>query len=443
MSHIEARPEQPTRAAFLVVVLCWVTVVFDGYDLIVYGTVLPELLREPGWGLTPGAGGLVGSLAFAGMLVGALAAGALSDRIGRRGAVLLCTAWFSVFTVLCAVAWGPASFGALRFLAGLGLGGLVPSANALAAEFVPPGRRSLVSTLMMSGVPIGGTLAALLGIGMIPAWGWPSMFAVAALALVVVLPLCWRLLPETPAYHRARGDEARAVDVEARFGLTAEQRDPEPRGDAEGGGLFSRQHGAASALFAATTLAVLFSWYGLGTWLPQLMRESGFALGSSLGFLLALNLGAALGSLLTAWAGDRFGPVSTGGAAALLAALGLVGLLAHPPVVVTYLFFVAAGVGTHGTQCLVIAAIANAYPAQLRGTALGWALGVGRIGAVAAPQVGGLLLAAGGGVDGNFLVFAAAAALSAVLLRFAPRGRAARASAQAPVAERGGVNGGS
>lgn len=110
--------------------LCWVIVVFDGYDLIVYGTVLPHLLREPGWGLTEASAGLLGSLAFAGMLIGAVLAGTFADLFGRRRTVLACTAWFSAFTALCALASGPEVFGAPRLLAGIGLGGLVPSANA-------------------------------------------------------------------------------------------------------------------------------------------------------------------------------------------------------------------------------------------------------------------------------------------------------------------------
>jgi len=134
-------------------VLCWAIVVFDGYDLIVYGTVLPQLLTEPGWRLTPFGAGLLGSLAFAGMLVGSVLAGALADRLGRRRTMIACAVWFSVFTALCAIAPGPVTFGAFRLLAGLGLGGLVPSANALAAEFVSPRHRSVVATLMMSGVP--------------------------------------------------------------------------------------------------------------------------------------------------------------------------------------------------------------------------------------------------------------------------------------------------
>jgi MFS transporter, AAHS family, benzoate transport protein len=422
MSHIEVHPFRSGRATFLVVALCWLTVVFDGYDLIVYGTVLPELLHESGWSLTPGVAGLLGSLAFAGMLVGALAAGVLSDRIGRRRAVLLCTVWFSVFTMLCAVAWDPTSFGTLRFLAGLGLGGLVPSANAMAAEFVPQRRRALVSTLMMSGVPIGGSAAAVLGIWVIPAWGWPSMFSIAGICLVVVLPLGWRFLPETAAYHRARGDFDSAADVERRFDSTMD----ETPGRADASGLFSPAYATATALFALATLAILFAWYGLGTWLPQLMRQSGFNLGSALSFLLTLNLGAVVGSLVTAWAGDRFGPVRTGVAAAVIAALGLAGLLVHPPNAVTYALLVLAGIGTHGTQCLVIAAVANHYPARLRGTALGWALGVGRIGAVAAPQVGGLLLAAGLGAESNFLAFAVAAGVAGALLWLCPRPEARR-----------------
>ncbi|MER7082507.1 MFS transporter, AAHS family, benzoate transport protein [Saccharopolyspora kobensis] len=416
MSQIREHATEPSRKAALVVGLCWLAVVFDGYDLIVYGAVLPELLREPGWALTAGSAGLLGSLAFAGMLVGALVAGALSDRIGRRRAVLLCTVWFSVCTVLCGFAWNPGSFGVLRLLAGLGLGGLVPSVSALAAEFVAPHRRSLVSTLMMSGVPIGGSAASVLGIWLIPNWGWRSMFGVGA-AGVLVAVLCRRLVPETAAHHRARGDHERAAAVEREFGVVAEDSAAQP----PTGGLFARAHLRATALFALSTLTVLFAWFGLGTWLPQLMRQSGFDLGSALTFLLALNLGAVAGSLLTAWAGDRFGPVRVGAVAAVVAALALAGLIAHPPNAITYGLLVLAGVGTHGTQCLIIAGVANHYPARLRGTALGWALGVGRIGAVAAPQVGGLLLAAGLGVGANFLAFAVAAAVAGALLWACPR----------------------
>ncbi|BCW34420.1 gentisate transporter [Arthrobacter sp. StoSoilA2] len=385
-----------SRGPALAVLVCWLLVVFDGYDLIVYGTVQSSLISETGWGLTKATAGTIGSMAFLGMMIGAIFAGRMADSWGRRKTILGCAIAFSVFTVLCALAPNAAVFGTLRLLAGIGLGGLVPSANALVAELVPAKWRSTIATLMMSGVPIGGSIAALVGIPMIPAFGWQSMFLVAVVALVIVVPLGLRYLPETLV---STG--------------TGSKDSQEPAGF---GSLLRAPYLGVSMLFALATIATLFAWYGLGTWLPNLMQLAGYNLGSALTFALALNLGAVAGSVITAWAGTRFGPIPTAIAAAAVAAVGLSVLLAGPPVTVVYLALVLAGVGTHGTQCLIIAAVASHYPDHLRGTALGWALGTGRIGAVVAPQVGGLLLAAGLGVNSNFLAFAGAAAIAAVLL---------------------------
>jgi AAHS family benzoate transporter-like MFS transporter len=378
------------------VLVCWLLVVFDGYDLIVYGTVQSSLITDTGWGLTKATAGTVGSMAFLGMMLGAIFAGRMSDSWGRRRTIIACAALFSIFTILCAFSPNALVFGGLRLLAGIGLGGLVPSANALVAELVPAKWRSTIATLMMSGVPIGGSIAALAGIALIPAFGWPVMFLVAAVALIVVIPLGMRFLPETlPATL------PESLPTAKKAGFKSLLRAP---------------YLGMSLLFAISTLVTLFAWYGLGTWLPNLMQLAGYNLGSALTFALALNLGAVVGSVATAWAGTRFGPIPTAIAAAAVAAVALAVLVTGPPVGLVYVMLVLAGVGTHGTQCLIIAAVASHYPAHLRGTALGWALGVGRIGAVAAPQVGGLLLAAGLGVNSNFLAFAGAAAVAAILL---------------------------
>ncbi|MBU8865877.1 MFS transporter [Paenarthrobacter aromaticivorans] len=395
------------KRSIMAVLVCWLLVVFDGYDLIVYGTVQGSLISDTGWGLTKATAGTIGSMAFVGMMIGAIFAGRMSDSWGRRRTILGCAVVFSVFTILCAFAPNAFIFGALRLLAGIGLGGLVPSANALVAELVPPKWRSTIATLMMSGVPIGGSIAALAGIPLIPAFGWPVMFLVGVLALVVVIPLGLRYLPET-----LPSEAGKAPDQAANRNQAAGKK---PVGF---GSLLRPPFLGLSVLYALATLATLFAWYGLGTWLPNLMQLAGYNLGSALTFALALNLGAVAGSVITAWAGTRFGPVPTAIAAAAVAAAGLLVLVTGPPVAVVYLMLVLAGVGTHGTQCLIIAAVASHYPAHLRGTALGWALGVGRIGAVAAPQIGGLLLVAGLGVNSNFLAFAGAAAVAAILLGF-------------------------
>ena len=411
------------RSSIIAVVICWSLIVFDGYDLIVYGTVQNVLIEKAGWGLNAASAGTLGSMAFVGMMIGAVFAGRLSDAWGRRKAILLCGIVFSVATVLCAFAPGAVAFGALRLIAGLGLGGLVPSANAMTAELIPDRWRGSMATLMMSGVPIGGTIAALLGLVLIPAFGWQSMFLVAVLALGILVA-GYRYLPETLPSAEKPAASATHTGAAQKAGF---------------GGLFRAPFLGLTVLFAASTLFTLFAWYGLGTQLPKIMRDSGADLGPALTFTIALNLGAVAGSIVTAWAGDRFGTVRTSVVAAVLAGGALVALIGGTTnTVLIYAALVLAGVGTHGTQSLVIGAIASHYPGQLRGTALGWALGVGRIGAVLAPQVSGLLLANKSLPPTlNFLMFggaalASAAFLAAVVIRDARRRAAGLASPASP-----------
>lgn len=396
------------RGKMIAVIVCWLFVVFDGYDLIVYGNVISSLQNE--WGISSSTAGTLGSLAFVGMMIGAVLAGRLSDAVGRKQAVIGCVVVLSVFTTLCALAPNPAVFGILRLIAGIGLGGLVPTSNALAAELVPDKWRAAVATMMMSGVPIGGSIAALLGIPVIPNWGWRPMFLFALIPLVVLVPLALKVLPNTTVLHN---------DHKSAGGFRE---------------LLGPNFRVISIMFAAVTVVTLLARYGLGTWLPKLMQGEGTDLGSALTFALALNLGAVAGSFITAWGGVRFGSVPTSVVAALVAGIALLALLLNPPVAVVYLIFVLAGVGTHGTQALIIAAVASYYPDHLRGTALGWALGVGRIGAVAAPQIGGWLLAAGFGANSNFLLFGVSALASSLLLTIIWKSFSPRHEAPRPVA---------
>ena len=178
------------------VLIGWFFVVFDGYDLIVYGTVQAELMEE--WNLSAAQAGTVGSMAFIGMVIGAVAIGRLSDRVGRKTAVIGSVVVLSVFTILCGLAPSVWLFGAFRLLAGIGLGGLVPSVNAMTADLVPPGRMSAWSTVMMSGVPLGGSVAALLAQVIVPMdenWGWRSMFLLAMVPLIIGIPLAAKVIP--------------------------------------------------------------------------------------------------------------------------------------------------------------------------------------------------------------------------------------------------------
>lgn len=389
-------PVRSEARRWAAVVICWLLIVMDGYDLIVYGAVQNSLIEGTDWGLTPSSAGTLGSLAFLGMMIGAVVAGRLSDSLGRRRTILACAIVFAIATVACALAPNPATFGALRLIAGLGLGGLVPSANALTAELIPPRWRGSMATLMMSGVPLGGTIAALTGIWLIPALGWRSMFWVTAISFVVIV-IAFKVLPETSTTRDSTAPTREKAGFRTILGVPWL---------------------SFSILFALTTLFTLFAWYGLGTQLPKIMRDSGADLGPALAFTLALNLGAVVGSVLTAWAGDRFGILPTATVSAAVAGIGLVSLMGGTTATLAiYVALVLAGIGTHGTQSLIIGAIASHYPEHLRGTALGWPLGVGRIGAVLAPQVSGILLGLNGVPPAmNFLLFGGAALLSSLVL---------------------------
>lgn len=335
-------------------------------------------------------------MAFIGMMIGALFAGRLSDSLGRKRTMVLVTVVFTLATLGCGLASSPEVFGAMRLIAGIGLGGLVPAVMALSSELVTRRNRALVATAMMSGIPLGGSLASLIGIPILANFSWRVMFYIPVLLGLLMIPLVLKYVPET------LNREASAQAAAPKTGY---------------GQLLRPPFLVAAIALVVATAGTTFAWYGLGTWLPTLMEYKGYDLGSALTFALALNLGAVVGSAITAWAGDRFTPMSAGSVAAILAAVSLVVMMqGGVPVPVIYALLVVAGVGTHGTQILINSTVTKYFPAHLRGTAVGWATGVGRLGAIMAPMVVGWVLSTPAGPDGAFIAFAIGAVVSAVLL---------------------------
>lgn len=391
--------ELPKGQVIATVVLCWLFIVFDGYDLIVYGTIISSLVEE--WGISPSTAGNIGSTAFFGMIFGALVAGPLSDRLGRKSVTLSCVTIFSVFTALCGLAGGPMMFAIFRLIAGIGLGGIVVAANALASDIVSDRIRPVVATVLMSGVPIGGCIAALVGIPTIPSLGWQAMLFFAIIPFIVLVPIGLKVLPNIPIYKAP---------------VTETGPESEPLNKPGGiGALFHRPYTGMSILFPFLVGSIFVAWYGLGTWLPNLMEESGYNLGSALFFTLALNLGAVGGSFFTAWSGKQFGTLTTGMVAVLIAGVSLIIMGSGPPTFLIYVCLALAGIGTHGSACLVTATVAMSYPRHLRGSGLGWGFGIGRIGAVLAPISAGWILAMGFPPSANFYWFAIMALVASAL----------------------------
>lgn len=379
--------------------LCWSAVALEGFDLVVLGVVLPVLLRDPTWDLDPAGASVVVTVGLLGVMVGALAVGPIADVIGRRATMIATVAGFSVLTLACAFAPNPEVLGGLRFLAGIGLGGVLPVALALVAEYAPAGRGSSATTILMTGYHVGAVATALLGILLIPSLGWQAMFVAGAIPAVVLLPLIITRLPESAEYLQRR--EA---------GETGRRRErSNPLATLFRGGLAR----PTIAFWIASFMGLLLV-YGLNTWLPEIMRSAGYELGAALALLLVLNVGAILGLLLAGTVANRIGvrPATIAWFAAATLFLALLAI--RLPGIGVYLSVLLAGIFVFSAQVLVYAYVSQLYPAEARGTALGTASGVGRLGAITGPILGGALLQAGVAYPWGFFVFAVVAALGAI-----------------------------
>ena len=398
------------RFHFGVMMLCALLLIFDGYDLFIYGVVLPVLMDE--WSLTPVQAGALGSYALFGMMFGAFIFGPMADRIGRKKGVMICFVLFSLATFLTGFAESTTQFGILRFIAGLGCGGLMPNAVALMNEYAPRRSRGTLVALMFSGYSLGGVLAAGIGIFALPRFGWEFMFFAAIIPLLLVPILMWKL-PESIGFlvRENKNDQARQMlaklspntPINAQTELTQNitKANSVPVLD-----LFKEDRLLGTLMIWLAFFCCLLMVYALGSWLPKLMANAGYSLGSSLSFLLALNFGGMFGAILGGWLGDRFGlpRVMAWFFVASAVSISLLGF--NSPMIVLYTLIVIAGATTIGTQILLYANTAQFYPLSVRSTGLGWASGVGRTGAIAGPFLGGTLMAMALPLKLNFFAFA-------------------------------------
>lgn len=325
---------------------------------------------------------------------------------------------------MCALAPSAAVFGGGRFLAGLGLGGLMPIGLAIVAEFAPPRRAALATGLMMTSYHAGGMAATGLGLALGPDHGWRVVFWTGVIPAVIAVPLVLKWLPESPAVLFAKGRTADASAVAARYGLPeptrAEAPQPAPRAASPPSPRSSHPvPGPRPRSCGSPPLLGLLLVYGVSTWLPELMRASGYSLSSSVTFLMVINAGGIVGMLVAGRAADRFGAVRVSALWFVLTACGAFLLRAHLPLGVAYALVFVTGVWLFSAQVMVYAAAPSVYTPGQRATGLGWITGVGRTGAVVGPWLGGAVVA-GGNASLGFTTFAAAAVLGAVAISLVP-----------------------
>ncbi|MGA6224234.1 MFS transporter, partial [Streptomyces umbrinus] len=216
MSSSFALSARGGKLAALAVGLCWLAVLFDGLDMFIYGSVLPHMLAEKALGITPDKAGDLGSYATFGMLVGALTAGTVADRIGRKKLMVACVTLFSLASGLCAMSGSVAVFGLGRTLAGVGLGGLLPTAISMVSDYAPRGRTALTIGMLMTAHHAGGILSAYVALWIVEPFGWRAAFWVCVVPLLFV-PVLARFMPESLSFLVAKGRTEEARELAGRF----------------------------------------------------------------------------------------------------------------------------------------------------------------------------------------------------------------------------------
>jgi len=429
----------------LIALLIWMFVFFDGYDTFNPAYVIHYVMKP--WHLAPSQAGFLVSSGLVGFMIGSLAQGKFSDRYGRRS-VLLAALWiatiFSLFTARFANSFW--SFCGFRLLTGIGLGALLPIGVTYVNEYAPRRLANTFSTWSWAfGWATGGVVASAVGIFITPTLGWQALYYAASLSIVLVIA-CHVVLPESLQFAAMRGQTAGIAAVLSRLNpgraSTYQQSGatfvfPEPRDrPASISLLLSRRYRRTTLAVWAAAFCILFGIFGLTGWVPTAMMQRGETFAVSFGFGALIQVMAFVGSLACGFYADRTGEPR---AAMVLWWLGgalSVGLLAVVNIHALNIILVgAAGFCVLGGQNILNNFTATSYDTEVRGTAVGMMLGVGRFGGILGPFVTGWLLQLHMGSTGLFAAIGAAVLLGAGAIVFARSGRSTQVrDAQAPVA---------
>lgn len=411
----------------LVTLLTSLAYVFDGFDIQVIAFAAPRLLVE--WGLTRADLVPVLAAGLVGMGAGAMVFGPAGDRFGRRRALVACLLVIALGSFGSSLATGIGELAAWRLFTGLGLGGALPNATAVMAEFAAARLRGMLVASTVVGVPVGGLAGSALAAAVVPAFGWRAIFQIgaalpAALALVMVFAL-----PESPRYlvtqrHRW-GELVRLMNRicgAGTFDGTERWRISGERSERVGiGGLLAPELRRDTLAIWLVFASNLFCVYSLFNWTPTVLTAAGLPLADALRGSLFFNLGGVAGSIGGGWAMARFGSRPVLVVLAILAVAGTLCVGLAPmgpgrPLAAVFALMAVSGIGINGIQVQMYTVAASAYPTPLRATGVGWALGVGRMGGVLSSFSGSVLLGLGAGVAPFFAGVASVLLLTLVAI---------------------------
>jgi AAHS family 4-hydroxybenzoate transporter-like MFS transporter len=395
--------ERPVgRYQLLVALLCGLIVFVDGFDAQAMGFVAPALSAD--LQIARSVLGTVISAGLVGMMVGALVSGPVADRIGRRPVLVTCALVFGAGSLLTSTAQSVEGLAAFRALTGLGMGGAMPNAIALTSEYMPRRRRGTAVTTMICGFSLGAAVGGFAAAEIIPRFGWEGVFVVGGLAPILIAGAAFLWLPDSIRFLVVKGGEderARRYLQRIAPGVALPRTLSAGVDEDHSGGafvvrqLFTEGRAAGTVLIWVVYFMNLLNLYFLNSWLPTIISDAGIAVETANRLTALFQLGGIVGALMLGVVLDRVFSFWVLAACYLWAAASvyLIGTAASIPALAVTI--TCAGLGIIGGQNACHAVTAEFYPARIRSTGVGWALGIGRIGSIVGPVVGGLLLTQG------------------------------------------------
>jgi AAHS family benzoate transporter-like MFS transporter len=395
---------------------------FDGYDIVIFGVSIPWLFEE--WNLTNVEVGAISSYSLVGMMVGAFIFSILADKLGKKNAIIICIITFSVFTLAAGLSPNPTFFTVMRFISALGMGGIQPILISLMSEYSPKKNRAFTVAAMFCGYSLGGILASLIGMFLIPIADWRIIYFIGIVPLIT-LPFFIKYVPESLPYYIMKNNTKKIASILTRVEpngnyLETDSYQFASKQKVSGGStvkkLFENKRTVSTLAIWVTVFSILLMVYGLNTWLPRIMQESGYGLTSSLSFNLVLCVGQVVGSLLGGYIADRIGYKKVLISLFAIGAVCFVSLILTSNLLLLYILIMIGGACTAGTMNLANPFITEFYPIEARATGMGWALGFGRIGAIIAPMLVAFILTMGVAPQNAFLVFSVSSLIGIVAL---------------------------
>ncbi|MCB2107129.1 MAG: MFS transporter [Rhodobacteraceae bacterium] len=421
------------------IALCFVLSMVDGFDMQAIAYVAPAMAAD--WGVAGPSFGPVFGIGLLGSTIGTVLFGPAGDRFGRKTVLIPSILVFGTCSILTISASTMDDLMIYRLITGIGLGGALPNIIALASEYAPKRRRASLVTIMFCGFPFGAVVGGIISARLIPAYGWEAVFILGGGLALVALPVTWFLMPESIRFLAMRqGMAEKAAAILRRIDPAGNFSDSDRFviGEHAMTGatvrlLFTEKRAFGTLMIWTLFFMSLLLSYFMVNWLPLALQQAGLPLTAAVLATATLNAGGIVGCIVFGRVIDKRGPYTIIGTAYLIGAVfvGAIGFAASSaPVVMAVVF--AAGFFAIGAQFCAVALVTEFYATAIRATGVGWSMGIGRIGSMIGPVVGGVLLGAGLGIDMLFLCAAITpvlAGLAVFAMARSPQNAAASQSA--------------